>query len=227
MNIPEAARMADQLARGRSGRTLLSKTNNRYITAVDNMNRNQQVWAREPGVQWRSLRREARISPVAVGTSFPTPDLASVSNSFFDRIKVVYTINGEQKETEFELVEPGYLSTHPQRQFCSLFNNQIVFGVPFKASDIEIGGTIVIPHYVQPTLFTSNTSDSYQLECDDPMFLVYMAARELVAGGYVKENRKAEFYAEARRLMEKMKEDNDPGEDEIRKEWSPPGRSDW
>ena len=226
MNIPTAANMADQLARGRSRKTPLAKTNNRYITAVDNMSRNQQLWAREPGIQWQSLRRTASI-PVTASNAFALPEgTGAISDSFFDKIKISH-LNSDNT-TEYELVEPGYLNSSQGAlsNFCAIFNNQIIFVKPFKASDREFGGTIQIPHYIQPTIFVVSTPDSYQLECDDPVFLVYMAARELVAGGYVKEGRALEFYAEARRLMEKMKEANSPGEDEVRKLWSPPGRSD-
>ena len=177
----------------------------RFVGYLDN---GQQKWAAEPGVNWRSLRRQKEI-PLTVDNVYVLEEAVDVSDSVYDNVEIHYTEAGEEKISVYEVISPDYFRRLKGGQVCTFEGNKLMFPSPFRSDDPRIGGIINYPYYIQPTTINQQTPDDYEIECDIPDFVVYFAASEAVAGGYIKEERRPEFLDQAADYMDEMKIRND------------------
>lgn len=198
----------------------------KYTKILGLLNAYKDVWAQEPGVQWKSTRSLTALADAVSATdtyALPTAVIggtAKFSTQEGDFVRIIYSAG--TKETEWTIVEDSKLyrdgpSVNNAGDVgintsgnCARRGSNLVFDVPFTASSVEFGGTIYVPVYTTPADMVSSTSDPTDtVEVDDPYWIIFMAAAEYVRNDVTKQNQYGNLVAQALNSMEAMKENNE------------------
>jgi len=201
-----------------------------------NINKAQQEWAAEPTIQWRSLRRQTSIGKVDSKVIYSleeivvdgrTIDIRDISRSLYDNV-VIRHINGTDTTT-LKIVEADYLNSlnyNVRGQFCTFLERDLQIGTAFNEKNAEWDGDILITHYIKPLQVDANTPDDYVIEVDDPMYVVFSAAADLIEPQFIKSGRAIPAVNRAARIMEDMKLQNEAVAKKMRYRSRPAGRTD-
>jgi hypothetical protein len=223
MLVDEAIQKTYLFASGKATMPAVGST--KYVKILSLLNTFKDVWAREPGTQWESIRSLQSLIPLVTATdtfALPTAVLngtAKLSTQEGDYVRVIWT-SGTQ-ESDFTLVKdsrlyrdgpsvnnPGSIGINTSGN-CARRGSSLVFDVPFTATSPEIGGTIKIPVYTTPADMVDSTTDPDGIvPVDDPYWVIYMAAAEFVRNDVTKQNQYGNLVNLAINCMEGMKEDN-------------------
>lgn len=108
--------------------------------------------------------------------------------------------------SEWTTVPHDQLKGYDTGHYCSVINNDLVFNRVFTADDPQFGGEITIPAYSIPPVLVAGTDS---IPVDDPNWLVFACAAELVRNDIVKQNQYPNILQEANNAMQKMKDNNE------------------
>lgn len=224
MLVDTAINKVNLLANGKGSDLTVDST--KYTKILRLLNFYKDVWAQEPGVQWNSLRSLASLSATVSATAsyaLPTAVIdgtAKFSTQEGDYVRILHTDG--VKESDYTIVQDsklyndGQSINNPGGDFCARRGSNLVFPVAFTASSAQFGGTIKVPIYTTPADMVSSTSDPTDtVECDDPYWVIFMAAAEYVRNDVTKQNQYANLIAQAINAMYAMKENNDSQSEEV------------
>lgn len=188
------------LATGKSGG--LEATNPKYAKILALGNIFQQSWMSEPGIEWDSCWVKTPLVPLVTATdtfAIPTTVL-KLSDKEDDPVVIVHT---DGNESEYKIVSPNQLHKYRYSNACAKIGGSLVFSSAFEATDPQIGGTIYVPSYTEPTALVNPTD---VIAVDRPMWLCYMSAAEYDRNEVDKQNQYANLIALATNEMEAMKQ---------------------
>lgn len=185
---------------------------------VDLGNDKIDAWQNENGVDWFSLYDPSYTLTTVSNTD--TYDLDSnikkISPNKNDSIQILNT-NGTI--SKFELVSPNELQRHPYGNYVARVGSSIKFNRVFQTTDLEYGGTIVLPIFNYSKYLST---DSSKVPVDNPQWLVVITAAEVVRNDVVKQNQYSNLISEANALMGAMKQDNDDAQETtVDMPWNP------
>ncbi len=224
MLVDTAINKVNLLANGKGSDLVVDST--KYTKILRLLNLYKDVWAQEPGIQWNSLRALTSLSATVSATAtyaLPTSVIdgtAKLSTQEGDYVRILHTDG--VKESDYTLVQDsklyndGQSINNPGGDFCARRGSNLIFPVAFTASSAQFGGTIKVPLYVTPADMVTSTSDPTDtVECDDPMWVVFMAAAEYIRNDVTKQNQYANLVAQAINSMNAMKENNESQSEEV------------
>jgi hypothetical protein len=185
-------------------------------TILTYINIMQDRWAREPGVEWNSLRELVDVGTVTATNSFSLDGIVKVSRQEGDYV----TITKGNQVFEYSIVSPQRLKTTSSTDACAVFGSNLVFARAFTANDGEFGGTIAVPAYAPLTALSDDKED---ILVDDPDWVCFMVAAELMAHDVTKSDQAQRMLAYATDAMVAMKENNEAQVDELYNDWNPMG----
>jgi hypothetical protein len=161
-------------------------------------------------VDWDSTREMIDIGTVTATDTFDLDD--SVTNISKQEGDYVIITDSEDRKSYYTLVKANKLFTANVVNPVAVVGRTLVFKTPFTASSPQLGATISVPHYVRPD-DVANAND--ELQVDNPMYQVYMAANELSAQDVTKTDQAPRQLAMATKVMEKMKQNNGAQVEEV------------
>ncbi len=224
MLVDTAIQKVNLLANGKGSSLAVDST--KYTKILQLLNMYKDVWAQEPGVQWKSLRALTALSATVSATdtfAMPTAYVnktGKLSTQEGDYVRIKY--DSATKETDWTLVKaerlynngPSVNNAGGYGVFtngnCAVIGNNLVFDVPFTANSVEFGGNIYVPLYITPDDMVSSTiAPTGTVPVDDPMWVIFMAAAEYVRNDVTKQNQYANLIAQAVNSMNAMKEWNE------------------
>lgn len=232
MLVDTAIQKVNLLANGKGTSLVVDST--KYNKILQLLNMYKDVWAQEPGVNWASLRSWSTLGAAVSATdtyALPTEltlagGTMKLSDQEGDYVRVIW-VNGVQ-ESDYTLIldqklyrdgpsvnNPGSIGINTSGN-CARRGNNLIFDVPFTANSPEFGGSIKIPVYTTPADMVSSTiAPTGTVPCDDPYWVIFMAAAEYVRNDVTKQNQYANLIAQATNCMMGMKENNMPQQDEV------------
>lgn len=178
-------------------------------------------WAKEPNVDWNSLRSIATLTDTVTATdTFALEDgdgaLGKISKQEGDYVSILHT-NGTSY-TNYTIVPASKLYTTAEASPVAVMGGNLVFATPFTATSPQFGGTIRVPQFEIPADYTS---DDDVITVDDPDFICFMAAAEIAANDVTKSDQAPRLLAYAADSMQAMKENNEAQSDEIYNDYNP------
>ncbi len=203
-----------------------------FETYIDALDTAQQAWGEEPGMQWQELLTYWE-TPLTVMSVYSIPVLR-VSTSKLAFVAIRWMEDGKSREDRYSLTPPdvfaartGVGGTGANSNICTIANGELIFPQGFEASDRRLlnNATVRVPHYRRPDRIRTNTPLSTMLQCPSGNFVVYYAAAELVSQGFIKEDRRDEFFQQAASRMDDMKQENNSSRKTVRSSWRSAGRS--
>lgn len=242
MLVDTAIQKVNLLANGKG--TSLTVDSTKYTKILQLLNFYKDVWAQEPGVQWRSLRSMASLGATVSATdTFALPSAVLLGTAKFsdqegDYVRVIHT--GGTVESDYNIVpaqslyrdgpsvnNPGGVGVNTWGN-CARVGSNLVFDVPFISTSPQFGGTIKVPVYTTPADMVTSTSDPADVvEVDDPYWIIFMAAAEFVRNDVTKQNQYANLVAQAVNAMDGMKENNEAQINEVYSGWNGPLGETW
>lgn len=174
-----------------------------YSKVLQLANLNIDKWAKEDN--WTSLYDSVEIGTVTATDTFDLDDtIRVVSGDPDDPVEILTT--GGQK-VYFQTVAPSDLKKYSSGNYCARVGQSIKFNRVFKSTDIEYGGTIIVPAYLYAEHLTTANST---VPVDDPSWLVAMTAADWVQLDATLAQNRPDFIAEANDLMTSMQRHNRP-----------------
>lgn len=168
-------------------------------------------WQDEVGTDWASLYDFRNSGTISATDTFPLDDeIRKVSQQEGDVVRVLHTDG--VTETEYELVPIARLRENRYNKVVAVNGRNLMFSSAFVSTDPEFGGTIIVPSYGYAEF---PTADGGEIEVDDPNWLVTICAAEFVRNDITRKAEYPNLAGEAAVLMQKMKENNGTGVDEI------------
>lgn len=221
MTLANLISRAYLLATGKA--TAPTSGTNKHLKLIGLANACQDMWQSEPDVDWNSLYMTVTLSGTitATDTFALSSSIRKISNKEGDYIKAVHVDNNE---TKYLLVSPDELqqyATDGIRAVARVGSN-LVFSIPFTATDPEFGGRIKVPSY---SFISTLANDSDVVQVDNPLWLAYMVAAEYCRTDVTLNYRTDELVARANDLMKDMKQSQDGSRNEPIRTFSPLGRS--
>jgi hypothetical protein len=162
----------------------------------------QHMWADEDGVDWNSLYSLETIGTVTATDTFDLPD--EVNYILKDEDSPILVTNGTSTTT-FKLVSARQLYQTKDSDACAQIGRTLVFSRPFTSSSSTLGYSIKVPAILYVEDITSETDE---VQVEDPMWLAYMMAAEFNRGDIVKRDTYDQLLALAESCMTKMKTSN-------------------
>lgn len=187
---------------------IITSTNTKWAKILGIANTYQKTWQHEPGQHWNSLyNRDYQIGTVGARDAYDIDEEVDVlSTSKGDDVYVLTTNN---KRIRYELVPYTDLQNHTSGNFCAKIGRQLVFNKVFSTYDVEYGGKIFAPAYLN----VSELEDADdEVQVDNPTWLVFMCAAEYIRNDIVKQNQYGNLIAEANNLMKDMIQRNRAGQ---------------
>jgi hypothetical protein len=183
----------------------------KYNVLVGIIDSVQKDWADEDGIEWDSLSSKVTNGTVSATDTFDLDDEINYISKRQDNPVLLVSPDGTQK-VPVKLVAPHQLYKYRNELAVAQQGRTLVFSKPFLSTDSTIGYSIVIPAigYVDDL-----TSGSSLIQCDDPMFMIYMTAAEFDRQDIVKMGQYNNLLAMAAQKMEKMKSNNSGSIEEI------------
>lgn len=187
-----AQRKADAPASGTSKYEVL-------LDLADNMTK---AWETEPGVEWDSLYSLETIGTVSATDTFELPEeINYISKNENNPIRLT---NGTST-VEYLLVSAKQLYKYRDSEVCAQIGRNLVFPKAFASDSALLGYDIQVPAILYADDITSETDD---IQVDDPMWLAYMMAAEFARNDVVKQGQYDNLLAYANQCMERMKQAN-------------------
>lgn len=192
----------------------LSATNPLYLALAQIADDVQRDWQDEPGIDWNSLYIQTDIGTIQQGVADYDNDSTIRKLSAREGDSIVLQqksgINNGQC-WYYDIVSPEKLTEYRYRQAAALYQGEIHFAnTPqnpiFPINDARIGAHIIVPGY----LYVDDLLSPNQLiQVDDPQWLVYMMAAELVRTDFVRQNQYPNLLAIANNKMQGMRQRNE------------------
>jgi hypothetical protein len=184
---------------------------NKYNVLVGIIDSVQKDWADEDGIEWDSLSSFVNNGTVTATDTFDLDDEINYISKRQDNPILLVSPDGTQK-LPVKLVAPHQLYKYRNSLAAAQTGRTLKFSKPFVSTDSTIGYSIVIPAigYVDDL-----TSGSSLIQCDDPMYVVYMSAAEFDRQDVVKMGQYNNLLALAANKMQKMKSNNSGAMEEI------------
>lgn len=168
-------------------------------------------WSAEPNTDWASLYDYRNSGTITATDTFALDDeIAKVSQQEGDVVRILHTDG--TTETEYELVPIDRLRENRYNNTVAVNGRNLMFSTAFTSASPEFGGTIVVPSYGYAEF---PTVDGGEIEVDDPNWLVTICAAEFVRNDITRKAEYPNLAGEAAVLMQKMKENNGAGVDEV------------
>lgn len=180
-------------------------------------------WQEEPGIDWESLYdHNYSIGTVSATDTYAlnTDDIRKISDKKDDFVRIYHTDGVNY--TDYETVPADRLKFFADGNYCARIQDDLVFNVPFTATDPQFGGDIQVPIYTYAEVLIAGTDE---VSVDIPNWLVVMSAAEYVRNDITRQNQYPNLVAEANQLMEKMKENNEAQVSTVERPWGPPGQT--
>lgn len=202
MTLASLIEKAHLLATGKG--TAPASTTNKYARLLGLANICQDMWQNEPDVEWDSLYQivTLAVTVTATDTFALGSSIREISNRPGDYIKITQA-DGVIKY--YDLVRANQLLDYARDgiRVVARVGSNLVFSVPFTASDPEIGGSIKVPSYA----YVSTLSDSADIiQVDNPLWLCYMVASEYCRTDTTLNYRTDDLLARANEVMRDMKQ---------------------
>lgn len=178
----------------------------------------QKQWAHEPGIQWASLYEIQDLGTITATDTFDLDNVDEISKHEGDRIYASNNLGANKHY--YNLVTPSQLRTYRYSQGVAKIGDSLLFATPFISTDSVFGYNLYAPVILRPNDITK-AGDTIQV--DNPMWLVYMMAAELVRNDIVRQNQYGSIVAYAQDLMEKMRQANQGQFEEVITNWRPAG----
>jgi len=184
----------------------LTSTDSDWVKLLALGNLYQQTWAKETGVDWRSLYDPAvNCGTVSATDTFDLDSsIYKVSQTEGDTVRVIYA-SDTTKNSDFSVVRADRLKYYTSGNYCAQVGQTLKFNRTFKSTDPEFGGTIYVPGYTLPDSLVSSGDD---IVVDVPEWLTTICAAEYARTNLVLQNQYPNILAEANELMKKMVENN-------------------
>lgn len=200
MTLAQLVAKSYLLATGKA--TAPASTSNKYLKLVAFANVCQDAWQSEPDTEWDSLYVLTSLPTLVTATdAIPlATSIREISNRDGDYIQIVRTDGGI---TKYPLVKPNELADHLYDRVVARVGSNLVFSLPFTATDAEIGGTVKVPGYGFVSTL-SNDADIVQVE--NPLWLAYMVAAEYCRTDQVLGYREQGLLERANEVMRDMKQ---------------------
>jgi len=161
-------------------------------------------WQDEPGVNWDSLYIRQQLTPTVTATDTFALHANIRKISQRDGDYVVITRSGGTKDY-YTVVPPDQLQEHSDSNACAQIGTNLVFASAFADADPQANGTIKVPGY---SAATAMTGDSSTVPVDNPEWLIYMTAAELIKDDEGKKTRLEYLQNLADKTMMRMKIEN-------------------
>lgn len=220
MNTTTAVKRANFLATGKASDLVAGTA--KYLKVLEALNIAKSDWFNEPNTYWRSTREYVEVGTVSATDAYDLDEeITKISTESNDNVLIENGANTYR----YAIVPAGQLYSPQDVEgdvdgVCAKVGSQLVFAEAFTASSAEFGGTIRLPHYVEPDDL-ADPNDDYLI--DNPQFGCYMAASILVSNDVTKSYREPSLVASANNLMDGMKADNMAQLESAYSSWNPLG----
>jgi hypothetical protein len=221
MTLSTLVTKAYLLATGKG--TAPTSTSSKYTKLVGFANICQDQWQNTPDTEWDSLY--IIVSLAATVTATDTFALGSSVREISKREGDYITIERlDGENTYYELVKPNELQDYARdgQRVVARIGSNLKFSIAFSATDPEFGGTIKVPCY---TFVSTLSSDSDEVQVDNPLWLAYMVAAEYCRTDLVLAYRTDDLVARANEMLADMMQSQEENQQTPVKRWSPLGRS--
>lgn len=190
----------------------------KWKNIVASGNRYIRRWAREPKVDWESLRDPAfSIGNVTATDSFDLDSsIRKLSQQEGDTVRIVHA--GGVGYTDYDIVDANRLRDYQFGNYCAKIGSTLRFNNAFTATSQQFGGTITVPAYLYPDPISD---EGDEIPVDDPDWLVLVCAADYVRNDVTRKDLRADLISEANDCMERMKSDNEGQVSEMYAPWSP------
>lgn len=209
-----------------------AQTSPKYSAALAIADSAQKMWADEAETGWDSMYQLVQLAATVPAATDPAPipavlpsvaldpSIDYVSQRDGNPVLITSTSGGDPKR--FEVIKPNQLYEWRYKDAVAQEGRNLIFSHAFAANDALVGGSIQIPAYVFPPDIAASTDN---VIVDNPMWLVYMIAAELVRNDVVKRPEYNNILAMADAVMEKMLDANGGQRTEAVTPWRPAGES--
>jgi len=176
------------------------------------------TFARERGVSWNRYYDPVKsFGTVTATATFAIPSTVyKLSIQEGDYLRITHT---DGTFTDYERVLANRLKEYDTGNYYAKVRNTIKFNSPFTATSPQFGGTITVPVYEYPTVFSA---DGDVIDHDNPDYLVCMTAADRVKNDVTRKDLRNDLLLEATDIMMSLKEENDEAPiDDLTRTWNP------
>lgn len=188
-------------------------TGNKYNQLLSLADLKTKEWAAEPGVEWNSLYSTVTLGTAGTASEY---DLDDDVRYFSKREGDYILLTNGSNTLKYNLVQPNQLNQYQDNQVVAQVGRTLRFPSGFGSS-AALGYSITLPVILDVEDVTSGNDDC---QVDDPTWLAYAIAAEFVRNDLVKQNQQPYLSNMANELMEKMKQNNAGGYEEISRPWA-------
>lgn len=223
MDVQTFIQQTNLLATGKPVAPAVGSTKYNRILSLGNLYTN--VWAKEPGVDWNSLRGIFNIGTVNTSSTYDLdPSIGKISNTEGDFV-IIDRLDGKQSRyTIVPITRLNRMRFGNADGLCARQGNSLVFSTTFTTTHPDFGGTIQVPGYILPDPLVGASDE---LQIDDPWWLCFICAAEVVRNDVSRQNQYPNLVSQAINSMNGMKEHNMSQREEIDgSNWTPLG-SNW
>lgn len=216
MLVSEFVRNVVLLSEGK--RESFATGSTKWLRIVDQGNFFLQSFARERGIDWNIYYNPVKsFGAVTATATFAIPStVQKISQQEGDSLRITHT-NGVSY-TDYTFVNPDKLQEKNTGNYVARIGSNVKFNIAFTATSPQFGGTITVPVYEYPAVFSA---DADVISIPDPAWLVYMVAGDRVKNDVTRKDLRADLIAQANESMLAMKEDNESGLSELLMSWDP------
>jgi hypothetical protein len=182
-----------------------------------------QQWARERGVDWYTLYDPAYpLGTASTAQEYDLDDeILKISQQDGDSLRITHT---DLRYTDYTIVNADQLRDYNYDHYVARVGRRIRFNRPFLSTNPQFGGTITVPVYLKPEIFSADTDE---INIDDPNWLVFVTAADMVRNDVTRKDLRADLISQANEAMMAMREDNESQFSEVLRPWSVGDRTDW